>query len=43
MRTAAKRESDFPHRVKVLAVNRRLAQRIVAVHRDWLDALEAQL
>jgi uncharacterized protein (DUF924 family) len=43
MRHAVAREGDFPHRAKVLAINRRLAERIIAAHRAWLDEVEDQL
>jgi DNA-binding PadR family transcriptional regulator len=43
MRAARDREAAIPHRAKVLAINRRLAERIVQAHREWLDEVEAQL
>jgi PadR family transcriptional regulator, regulatory protein AphA len=40
---AAEREAALPHRAAVLAVNRRLAQRILDAHRQWLDEIEDAL
>jgi PadR family transcriptional regulator, regulatory protein AphA len=43
LKAAEERESGLPHRAKVLSLNRRLAQRIVDAHRQWLDEVEAEL
>jgi DNA-binding PadR family transcriptional regulator len=43
MQAAIDREAEFPHRAEVLAINRRLATRIIAAHRAWLDEVEDQL
>ncbi len=43
LKQAEKREPDFPHRERVLRLNRRLAQRIVDAHREWLKEVEAEL
>ena len=43
MRLAKHREGEIPHRSTVLAINRRLAERIIAAHREWLDEVRAQL
>ncbi len=43
LKAAEERESGLPHRAKVLRLNRRLAQRIVDAHRQWLDEVEAEL
>ncbi len=43
LRAADVREQGFPHRAGVLRLNRRLAQRIVDAHRQWLDEVEAEL
>jgi PadR family transcriptional regulator, regulatory protein AphA len=40
---AEEREHGLPHRATVLRLNRRLAQRILAAHRQWLDELEQEL
>ena len=37
------REAGLPHRATVLKLNRKLAQRIVDAHREWLDAVEREL
>ena len=37
------REEGLPHRERALRLNRRLAERIVAAHRQWLDEVEAEL
>lgn len=42
LKAAEQRESGLPHRAKVLRLNRRLAQRIVDAHRQWLDEVEAE-
>jgi DNA-binding PadR family transcriptional regulator len=34
---------DIPHRERYLMVNHRLARRIVAAHREWLDEAEREL
>jgi len=36
---AREREAGLPHRVRALAINRRLAQRIVDAHREWIEAV----
>jgi PadR family transcriptional regulator AphA len=36
-------EPSLPHRARVLAINRRLAGRILDAHLEWLDAVEAEL
>jgi DNA-binding PadR family transcriptional regulator len=43
LKAAEEREFGLPHRAKVLRLNRRLAQRIVDAHRQWLDEVEAEL
>jgi PadR family transcriptional regulator AphA len=43
LKAAEERESGLPHRAKVLSLNRRLAQRIVDAHRQWLAEVEAEL
>jgi hypothetical protein len=35
--------TPLPHRANVLSIIRRLAQRILDAHRQWLDEVEAQL
>jgi len=37
------REEGLPHRERALRLNRRLAERIVAARRQWLDEVEAEL
>ena len=37
------REEGPPHRARALRLNRWLAERIVAAHRQWLDEVEAEL
>ena len=37
------REDGLPHRATALRLNRRLAERIVAAHRQWLDEVQAEL
>ena len=37
------REAGLPHRAKVLAINRRLAEGILAAHRDWIDEVRKEL
>ena len=39
---AEEREAGLPHRATALRLNRRLAQRIVDAHRQWLDEVEAR-
>lgn len=34
---------QYPHRERVLAINHRLARRIVDAHAAWLDEAEAEL
>ena len=36
-------EPSLPHRSRALRLNRRLAQRILDAHTDWLDEVEAEL
>ena len=43
MQAAVARETAFPHRATVLAINRRLAERIIQAHRIWLEEVEDQL
>ena len=43
LKAAEEREPGLPHRTRVLGLNRRLAQRIVDAHRQWLDEVEAEL
>ena len=43
MQAAVARETAFAHRATVLAINRRLAERIIQAHRLWLEEVEAQL
>jgi hypothetical protein len=43
LKAAQERESGLPHRATALRINRRLVQRIVDAHREWLDEVEAQL
>ena len=43
LKAAQEREPGLPHRAKALRLNRRLAQRIVDAHRQWLDEVEAEL
>jgi hypothetical protein len=40
---AEEREPGVPHRRRVLAINRRLAQRILDAQSAWLDEVEAEL
>jgi PadR family transcriptional regulator AphA len=42
LKAAEQRESGLPHRATVLRLNRRLAQRIVDAHRQWLDEVEGE-
>jgi PadR family transcriptional regulator, regulatory protein AphA len=37
------RERDFPHRARVLAINRRLARAMLEAQEAWLDEVEAEL
>lgn len=39
----AEREAQLPRRARALAINRRLAERILEAHREWIDAVRAQL
>ena len=39
----AEREAGLPHREAALRLNRRLAERIVAAHRQWLDEVQREL
>lgn len=39
----AERETQLPHRAKALAINRRLAQRVLEAHREWIDAVREEL
>ena len=43
LKAAALREQGLPHRATVLRLNRRLAQRLLDAHRQWLDEVEAEL
>ena len=43
LKAAQEREAALPHRAGVLAVNRRLAQRIVDAHRQWLEEVQDEL
>jgi hypothetical protein len=43
LRRAEEREPGLPHRARVLAVNRRLAARILDAQEAWLDEVEAEL
>ena len=43
MRAAEERERALPHRATVLRLNRRLAQRILDAHREWLDEVQHEL
>ena len=43
MEEAEEREQGLPHRATVLRLNRRLAQRILDAHRQWLDEVEREL
>jgi DNA-binding PadR family transcriptional regulator len=43
LEAAERREAGLPHRARALAINRRLAQRIVAAHRQWLREVEEEL
>ena len=36
------REARFPHRARALAINRRLARRILEAQEAWLDEVEAE-
>jgi PadR family transcriptional regulator, regulatory protein AphA len=40
---AEEREAGLPHRARVLAINRRLARRLLEAHEAWLDEVEAEL
>jgi DNA-binding PadR family transcriptional regulator len=39
----ARLEAGLPHRATVLRLNRRLAERILDAHRQWLDEVEQEL
>jgi PadR family transcriptional regulator AphA len=43
LRAAEQREPGLPHRATVLRLNRRLAQRILDAHRQWLEEVQAEL
>jgi PadR family transcriptional regulator AphA len=43
LEAAEQRESGLPHRATALRLNRRLAQRIVDAHRQWLDEVQQEL
>ena len=43
LRRSEEREPGLPHRARVLAVNRRLAARILDAQEAWLDEVEAEL
>jgi hypothetical protein len=36
-------QSQLPHRERALRLNRRLAERILDAHLEWLDAVEDEL
>jgi len=38
-----RREAGLPHRERVLAINRRLARRMLEAQETWLDEVEAEL
>ena len=40
---AAALEPDLPHRERALRLNRRLAERILDAHLEWLDGVEREL
>ena len=40
---AEEREPALPHRQRVLAINRRLARRMLEAQTAWLDEVEAEL
>ena len=40
---AAQRAAALPHRTTALRLNARLAKRIIAAHRQWLDEIEEEL
>lgn len=40
---AREREQALPRRARMLALNRRLAERILDAHLDWLDEVEQEL
>jgi PadR family transcriptional regulator, regulatory protein AphA len=42
LQRAEEREPGLPHRQRVLAINRRLAQRILDAQAAWLDEVEAE-
>ena len=35
--------ATVPHREKYLLINHRLARRLVAAHREWIDEVEREL
>lgn len=43
LREAEEREQGLPHRATALRLNRRLAQRIVDAHRQWLQEVQEEL
>ena len=43
MRAAEAREQGLPRRATALRLNRRLAQRIIDAHREWLEEVQAEL
>jgi DNA-binding PadR family transcriptional regulator len=43
LKAAELREQGLPHRATVLRLNRRLAQRILDAHRQWLEEVEEEL
>jgi hypothetical protein len=42
LKRAEERELGLPHRRRVLAINRRLAQRILDAQAAWLEEVEAE-
>jgi DNA-binding PadR family transcriptional regulator len=43
LEASARREPALPHRAVVLSLNRRLAERILDAHRQWLEEVREQL
>jgi hypothetical protein len=41
-RSSEEREPGVPHRTRALAINRRLARRILEAQEAWLDEVEAE-
>jgi DNA-binding PadR family transcriptional regulator len=40
---AERAAASFPHRERYLRINHRLARRLVAAHREWVDEVEGEL